>query len=76
MKNWNKILIAINEEDYTPTTFACDQYAHHVVMDTFLNANTFLKQRFEREWNSRKSDHNVTSWSSLLLGFHLSNLCF
>ena len=38
---------------YTPTTFTCDQYAHHVVMDTFLNANN-SKQKDLREWKSQK----------------------
>ena len=29
---------------YTPETFTCDQYAHQVVMDAFLNANNFLSK--------------------------------
>ena len=40
---------------YIPTTSTCDRYAHHVVMDTFLNANYF-RNRDLREWNPRTSD--------------------
>ena len=35
-----------------PTTFTCDQYAHHVVIYTFCNANNFRESGIElREWN-------------------------
>ena len=38
---------------YIPTTFTCNQYAHHVMMDIFKNANTTSKNKDMREWNTR-----------------------
>ena len=40
------------------TTFTCDKYTHHVVMDTFLNANHFRNKDL-RVPNHRWSDHHV-----------------
>ena len=64
----------IDRFKHNPTTFTCDKYAHHVVMDTFLNANNFKTDIFERvefqkKWSPRLAHHFF--WDSTL-----SNLCF
>ena len=52
-----------------PTTINCSiQYAHHVVIDTFLNASDFSRKHL-REWNPIP-EVITTSCSSFLLGFH------
>ena len=54
----------------TSTTFTCDQYVHHVVLDTFLNAY-YLTSKDLREWNPRRSHHHKfcagTEFSALAL---------
>ena len=35
---------------YTQTTFTCDQYDQHFVMDTFLNANIARKTKIWETW--------------------------
>ena len=38
----------------TLTTFTCDQYAHHVLMDAFFKNKS--KNKDLREWNPRRRD--------------------
>ena len=58
---------------YTPTTLTCYQYAHHVVMNSFLNANNFRNLDF-REWNPKKASPRLAHY--FFMDSTLSNLCF
>ena len=58
----NRMLVQKNS-CYTPTIFTCDQYTHHVVMDTFVNANNFRNKHL-REWNPRSCHHVLLITSS------------
>ena len=43
VQQFNSSLVELNETSggILPPTFTCDYHAHHVVIDTFLNANNF-----------------------------------
>ena len=53
----------IGQSSLYSTTFTCDQYAHHVVMDAFLNANN-SENKDLREWKLRRSDEQDVLISS------------
>ena len=49
---------------FTPTTFTCDLYTHHVVIKLFLKADNSKSKQFERVESQKKWNQDVVIISS------------